>query len=182
MRTWVVRFASLYVFNVVVLWIIGLLLPPVHVGWAALWASVLLTAATIWLKPAIAKIFRSAVRKSSASRTALSEHLVQYGVVFVVELIIWVLVVVFSGVGVHGFFWGWVIPPLLLLVAWAIYSAVDDRIEQTAGDLYDSAAGRLGHAPSGAAPEPAPTDPTLKAELDDGLTPEQRKMLDELGS
>ena len=39
MKAWVVRFVSLYVFNVVVLLLIGLL-TPAHVGWAAIWASV----------------------------------------------------------------------------------------------------------------------------------------------
>ena len=38
MKTWIVRFVSLYVFNVVVLLVIGLL-TPAHVGWAAIWAS-----------------------------------------------------------------------------------------------------------------------------------------------
>lgn len=180
MKTWIVRFVSLYVFNLAVLWAIGLLLPPVRVGWAALWASVLLTAATIWLKPAIAKAFRGAASKSSGSRTALGERLVQYGVVFIAELIVWVLVVLLSGVVVRGFFWGWVLPPVLLLVAWAIYAAVDDRIEKTAGDLYDSATGGRRQTTAGAST--ATVDPAVRTELDDGLTPEQRRMLDDLGS
>jgi hypothetical protein len=180
MKAWIVRFASLYAFNLVVLLLIGLL-TPARVGWAALWASVLLTAATIWLKPLIAKGFASATAKSAASRTRTGQKLVQYGAVFVVELIIWILVVIFSGISIRGLFWGWVIPPILLLIAWTIYDAVDDRIEARAGELYDSATGRRGATPAtGAATMTSTVDPAARVELDDGLTPEQRKMLDDL--
>jgi hypothetical protein len=98
MKIWIVRFVSLYVFNLAVLWVIGLLLRPVSVGLNALWASIILTAATIWLKPVISKAFSGAAAKSAESRTKAGEKLVQYGLVFVVELIIWILVVIFSGV------------------------------------------------------------------------------------
>lgn len=181
MKAWVVRFASLYVFNLVVLLAIGFLLPSVRVGWAALWASVILTAATVWLKPVISKAFSGAAARSAQSRTRTGERLVQYGVVFVVELVVWILVVLFSGVRVGGFLWGWILPPVLLLIAWAIYAAVDDRIEKRAGELYDSATRRRGSASSRAATPEARVDPATKVELDDGLTPEQRRMLDELG-
>ena len=68
MKTWIVRFVSLYVFNVLVLLLIGLILPTVAVGWSALWGSVILTAATIWVKPAIGGWFRSlAARKGFRS-------------------------------------------------------------------------------------------------------------------
>ncbi len=141
MKSWVVRFVSLYVFNVVVLLLIGLLLPSVQVGWAALWAAVLLTAATIWLKPVVTRLFTGAAKKSASERTAVGEKLVQYGIVLVVELIVWALVVLFSGVDVRGWFWGWVIPPILLLLAWVVYDLVDDRIEARTGSLYDRARG-----------------------------------------
>lgn len=184
MKTWVVRFASLYVFNLVVLLLLGILLPSVSVGWAALWASVILTAATIWLKPLISKMFTGAARKSAGSRTGLAEKIVQYGIVFIVELLVWILVVVFSGVKVGGWFWGWVIPPVLLVIAWIIYDVVDDRIQRTTGDLYDKAnAGIRGSRGSAAVSPAAPTAASREgaAELQDGLTAEQRKMLDDLG-
>ncbi|MGB4777859.1 hypothetical protein [Microbacterium sp.] len=187
MRAWIVRFASLYVFTLVVLLLIGLLLPSVRVGWAALWASVLLTAATIWLKPLISRAFTRAAAKSASERTAVGEKLVQYAIVFIVELIVWVLVVLFSGVRVGGFFWGWVIPPILLLVAWVVYDLVDDRIRATAGDLYDRAS--TGIRPSKGAADADATGSAIPSaaaredvdELRDGLTAEQRRMLDELG-
>lgn len=180
MKTWIVRFASLYVFNLVVLLLIGLLMRPVAVGWSALWASVVLTAATIWLKPVIARMFTGAARKSASQRTALGEKLVQYGIVFVVELIVWVLVVLLSRVHVHGFFWGWVIPPIILLVAWIIYDRVDDRIEAKASSIYDRATGAVrGSSAEQAPPSAAATEGA--AELGDGLTAEQRRMLDDLG-
>jgi len=62
MRKWIVRFVSLYVFDVVVLLLMGLL-PGVRVGWAALWGAVILTAATIWLKPLITRMFRGMAAK-----------------------------------------------------------------------------------------------------------------------
>lgn len=181
MKTWVVRFASLYAFNVVVLLLIGWLLPGVGVGWAALWAGVILTAATIWLKPAVTKMFSGMASKSASQRTKAGEKLVQFAIVFLVQLIVWVLVVLLSGVNVSGFFWGWVLPPIALLLAWIIYAAVDDKVEARAGALYDRATGGRA-AKTDAAPPAIPTPETRAArdELHDGLTAEQRKMLDEL--
>ncbi|MFB8387553.1 hypothetical protein ACFC3F_10495 [Microbacterium sp. NPDC055910] len=178
MKAWLVRFVSLYVFNVVVLLIVGMLLSSVRVGWAALWAGVVLTAATIWLKPLVGRMFRGAAAKSAGQRTRLGEKLVQFGLVFVVELIVWILVVVLSGVNVSGWFWGWVIPPLALLLAWVIYDAVDDKIEARAGALYDRATG--GRVRSADATPETPASAAGRRELNDGLTDEQRKMLDGL--
>ncbi|MDR6868962.1 uncharacterized membrane protein YvlD (DUF360 family) [Microbacterium resistens] len=196
MRNLVVRIASLYVFNVVVLLAIGLLLPTVSVGWSVLWAAVVLTAVTMLIKPLLARAFRGAAARSSLSRTGFGEKAVQYGIVFVVELIVWILTVFFTGVSVRGFFWGYVIPPVMLLIAWVIYDQIDDRIQNKAGELYDAAESRIsgrgaggsgtsGAGGSGAASAASPADPaataTGRAELKDGLTPEQRRMLDELG-
>ncbi|MGX1695580.1 hypothetical protein ACWIBQ_09405 [Microbacterium keratanolyticum] len=183
MKNRIVRAVSLYAFTVVVLLAIGLLMPQVSVGWHALWAGVVLTAAALLIKPLLTKIFRNAAAKSASDRTRVGEKVVQYVLVFLVELIIWVLTVIFSGVHVRGFFWGYVLPPLALLIAWIIYDAIDDRIEAKAGQLYD----RVGTSVRGASrPDASPSTPgapTTKAareELADGLTPEQRRLLDEL--
>jgi len=181
MKTWIVRFASLYAFNLVVLLLLGLLVPGVTVGWSALWASIILTAATVWLKPVISKAFTGAARRSASQRTAAGDKLVQYGIVFLVELIIWLLVVIFSGVRVHGFFWGWVIPPVALLLAWIVYDRIDDRVEARTAALYDRATGRVPGPASGSS-GPTAAGRAGAAELQDGLTPEQRRMLDELGN
>jgi len=191
MRNLVVRVASLYVFNVVVLLAIGLLLPAVRVGWSALWAAVILTAASLLLKPLLARAFRGAAAKSSSSRSRVGEKAVQYGIVFVVELIVWIVTVVFSGVRVHGLFWGYVVPPLVLLLAWVVYDQIDDRLQAKAGELYDAAGARIGGAgrkaqgadvpPPPAAPRDSSATRAGREELKDGLTPEQRRMLDELG-
>jgi hypothetical protein len=182
MKKWLVRFLSMYVFNVVVLLVIGWILPSVSVGWAALWAGLILTAATLWLKPLVQKWFRGAAAKSADQRTKAGEKLVQWGLVFVVELIIWILVVVFSGVNVRGFFWGWIIPPIALLIGWAIYDAIDDKVEARAGALYDKAAGGKATTGTDAAPAvPSPATDSARRELHDGLTEEQRRMLDDLG-
>ncbi|WP_102192502.1 hypothetical protein [Microbacterium aurantiacum] len=182
MKNAIVRFASLYVFNVAVLLLIGLLMTNVRVGWDALWASVILTLAALFVKPALAAVFRRSAAKSSASRTRVGEKVVQYGLVYVVELIIWVLTVWLSGVSVAGFFWGYVLPPLGLLLGWVIYDQVDDRLHAKASEVYDTVQSRVQGSRSGSA-TPAPESPQTaagRAELNDGLTPEQRRMLDEL--
>lgn len=186
MRNAIVRFGALYVFNAVVLLLVGMLLPSVRVGWHALWASVILTAAALLIKPLLAKAFAKGTAKSAAQRTRLGEKIVQYGSVFIVELIIWVLTVLFSGVTVRGFFWGWVLPPVLLLIGWMIYDRIDDRLHAKAGKLYDAASSKIGgsRASDSADKATAPPSPAAEAgrdELKDGLTPEQRRMLDELG-
>jgi len=185
MKKWIVRFVSLYLFNLVVLWIIGLVMGSVSVGWSAFWASVILTLGTIWVRPAITKWFRGMAAKSASQRTKIGEKLVQYLLVLAVAAIVWVLTVLLSGVGVRGFFWGWVLPPVLLVIAWAIYDAIVGRMEARAGDLYDKALGGRNGAGAVAGTDAAPAIPSPEAaagrrELHDGLTDEQRKLLDEL--
>ena len=89
MKKWVVRFLSLLVFDVVVLLIIGWL-TPARVGWSALWAGVILTALTIWIKPLIHGMFQKMAAGSAGQRTKVGEKLVQGALVFLVALIVWV--------------------------------------------------------------------------------------------
>jgi hypothetical protein len=183
MKKWVVRFLSLLVFDVVVLLIIGWL-TPARVGWAALWAGVILTALTIWIKPVIHGMFQKMAAGSAGQRTKVGEKLVQGALVFLVALIVWVITVVFSGVSVGGWFWGYVLPPVIILIGWAIYDAIDDRVEGHAGALYDRATGgKATDAGTSAATSTLTSAETASAqrELQDGLTDEQRRMLDELG-
>lgn len=182
MKKWVVRFLSLLAFNVVVLLIIGWL-TPARVGWSALWAAVILTALTIWIKPFIHKLFQSMAAKSSNRRTKAGEKVVEFGLVFVVALIVWVITVVLSGVTVAGWFWGYVLPPILLLIGWGVYDAIDDRVEGHAGALYDKATGGAKTTDAGPTTSSLTSTQTTAAqrELQDGLTEEQRRMLDELG-
>jgi len=184
MKKWVVRFLSLLVFDVVVLLIIGWL-TPARVGWSALWAGVILTALTIWIKPLIHGMFQRMASSSAGQRTTVGEKLVQGALVFLVALIVWVITVVFSGVSVGGWFWGYVLPPVIILIGWAIYDAIDDRVENHAGALYDRATGRKATEAGASAPTTSPLTSAEAAsaqrELQDGLTDEQRRMLDELG-
>lgn len=184
MKKWAVRAVSLYVFNVVVLLLIGWLMSSVSVGWNALWAAVILTLATLALKPTLLKVFRGAAAKSTQTRTKVGEKVVQYVLVFVVELIVWVLTVLLSGVNVHGWFWGYVLPPVYLLIAWVIYDVIDDRVEAKAGAVFDSVQSKVkgGRVSSADASAPAASSQTAAAreELKDGLTPEQRRMLNDL--
>ncbi|MGO4489692.1 hypothetical protein [Microbacterium sp. 2RAF4] len=185
MKNGIVRFAALYVFNVAVLLLIGLLLPGVSVGLNALWASVVLTLAALFVKPLLAGAFRRSAAKSASERTKTGEKVVQYVLVYLVELIVWVLTVWLSGVRASGF-WAFVLPPLALLFGWMIYDQIDDRLRAKAGEIYDSVQTRMkgGTKPAPAAAAPVPESPETRAardELADGLTPEQRRMLDELG-
>jgi len=172
-----VRFASLYVFNVVLLLVVGWL-TPARVGLHALWAAVILTVATLFLKPLLTKM--------AASLSSSGTKLVQYLAVFVVEFIIWLLTVWLSGVRA-GNVWGWILPPLILLIGWVVYDQIDDALTRKAGELYDAAGARISGARSGSgsSAEPSATSSPATAagreELKDGLTPEQRRMLDELG-
>ena len=207
MKKWVVRFGSLLVFNIVVLLVVGWL-TPARVGWAALWAGIVLTAIVIWIKPLVEKWFRSMAAKSARSRSKAGELFVELLLAFAVALVIWIATVLFTGVsiggGIFGAFWGWVLPPVFLLIGWAIYGAIDDRVEAHAHALYDKATGERTDAsapvppipdaratyPAGPAPvPPVPPAPAAgtgapdssRRRRDDGLTDEQRRMLDELG-
>jgi len=186
MRAWLIRFVSLYVFNVVVLLLIGLVLTQVSVGWSAFWAAIVLTAGTLWIKPLITTWFRGMAARSAGQRTTAGEKVVQFFLVLIVAYIVWVLTALLSGVRVHGWFWGYVLPPIILLLAWAVYDAIDDRVEARAGSLYDRATGakKVGTDAAPAAIPPVPPAPgaaAARSELKDGLTAEQRRMLDELG-
>lgn len=195
MKKWVVRFASLLVFNVLVLLVVGWL-TPARVGWAALWAGIVLTALVIWIKPLVEKWFRSMAAKSAGQRTKAGEKLVEFFLAFAVALLVWIATVLFTGVsiggGIFGAFWGWVLPPVFLLIGWAIYDAIDDKVEGHAGTLYDRATGTK-TVTDAATSAPASTNardtsPGAAApaagrrQRDDGLTDEQRRMLDELGN
>ncbi|MFE7844024.1 hypothetical protein ACFUTX_02370 [Microbacterium sp. NPDC057407] len=188
MKKWIVRFVSLLVFNVVVLLVIGFL-TPARVGWSALWAGIVLTALVIWVKPLVHRWFRSMAAKSSHQRTRAGEKLVEFLLAFAVAFLVWIATVFLSGVsiggGILGSFWGYVLPPIILLIGWAVYDAIDDRVEGHAGALYDRAAGARGARGTDAATPAVPQNPEAAAagrrELNDGLTDEQRRMLDELG-
>lgn len=186
MKKWIVRFVSLLVFNVAVLLIIGFL-TPAKVGWSALWAGIVLTAIVLWVKPAVQKWFRSMAAKSADQRTKAGEKVIEALLAFVVALLVWLVTVWLSGVsiggGFFGAFWGYVLPPVILLIGWAVYDAIDDKVEAHAGALYDRASGgRAATASSAPAPGiPSPEAAPGRRELQDGLTDEQRRMLDELG-
>lgn len=186
MKKWIVRFVSLLVFNIVVLLMIGFF-TPARVGWSALWAGIVLTALAIWIKPAVQRWFQSMAAKSADRRTRAGEKVVEFLLAFAVALLVWIATVVLSGIsiggGVLGAFWGYVLPPVILLIGWAIYDVIDDEVEARAGALYDRAAGGQGRAESDAAAPAVPSAETAagRRELQDGLTDEQRRMLDELG-
>lgn len=186
MKTWIVRFASLYVFNVALLLLVDLLFGRVQVGFHVLWASVILTLATLFLKPALSAVFTKATSKSATERTKAGEKVVQYVLVYVIELIIWVLTIWLSGVRASGF-GAFVLPPLILLVGWVVYDLIDDKLQAKTAEMYDTVSAKIsGRSDAAAAPAESPVADAKataegRAELNDGLTAEQRRMLDELG-
>lgn len=180
MRNAVVRFAALYVFNLGVLLVIGWMLPQVSVGLHALWAAVVLSLAALTIKPVLRAAFLKSASKSASGRSRLAQKLLQYALIFVVELVVWFVTVWFSGVRASGFL-GFVLPPLVLLFAWMIFDVVDDALRSKAGQAYDAVQARL----SGGRRADAPATDSIaaeegRAELRDGLTPEQRRMFDGL--
>ena len=145
MKTWVVRLVTLTLFNVAVLAAIVLLVRSVHgrpLG--ILWAALLLTAATIWIKPALSSIATKQAARGASARSASAQKLIGYLAVFAVAFVIWILTVWLTDVRVYGWFWGYVIPPLALLVAWFVYDIIDDQLEAKAGEVYDAAQRKLG--------------------------------------
>ena len=182
MKKWIVRFVSLLVFNVVVLLLIGFL-TPARVGWAALWAGIIMTLLVIWVKPLIAKWFASMAAKSAGQRTKAGEKVVEFLLALAIAFIVWILTVILTGVIISGWFWGYILPPVILLIGWAIYDAIDDRVETHAGAIYDRATGadRAAEGADAAPAVPSPQARSAQRELKDGLTDEQRRMLDELG-
>lgn len=187
MKSWIVRFASLYVFNVAVLILIGLF-TPARVGLHVIWAAVVMTLAEVFVKPFVQRRFAAAAAKSADQRTRVGEGLVQAGIVLVVAAVVWVVTLLLSRVNAGGsWFWAWVLPPVIIAFGWLVYARIVARIEATASDLYDRAetgirgtASAPPSAPSAAAGSSASAEQGRR-ELDDGLTPEQRRLLDELG-
>ena len=179
MRKWIVRFVSLLIFNIIVLLLIGFL-TPARVGWAALWAGIVMTALVIFVKPLIEKAFRSMASKSAGQRTRAGEAVVQFLIVMAVAFIVWILTVLLSRVSVGGWFWGYILPPVIIAIGWAVYAAIDDRVETRAEALYDRATGTRVTTDEASSAIPAPSNDSGRREVKDGLTDEQRRMLDEL--
>lgn len=140
MKRWVVRVGTAFVFNILVLLVVVWLVSAVHGSWSVLWASLVFTLATLFLKPFFHRFFLAQGERLRDNKAAwLKGKVLTYLVSYVVALVIWILTVVFSGIHVTGLFWGWVAPPIIVLVGWIVYDQLDDVLEARAGDLYDAA-------------------------------------------
>lgn len=192
MKKWIVRFVSLLVFNVVVLLLIGML-SPARVGWAAIPAAIVMTLLVLFVKPLIEKLFSNlsagAAAKREQPRGRIAAWFAETIVVLGVALVVWVLTVIFSGVrlgsGLLGILWSYIIPPIILWIGWVIYAAIDDKVEAQTAAIYDRATGGGKKSTATASGQQAPPVPsraqeTGRRELNDGLTDEQRRMLDSL--
>lgn len=180
MKKWLVRFVVLLAFNILVLLVIGWL-TPARVGWSALWAGIVLTLLTMWVRPALTGWFRNRAAKSSGSRTKAGEFLVEVGIVLLIAFIVWIGTVLLSGVRIGLNPLGYILPPIILAAGWWVYELIASRAESHAGALYDRATGApVGGADAASAVPPSPESQAARRELRDGLTDEQRRMLDEL--
>lgn len=177
MRTWIIRFASLLVFNAAVLLIIGFF-TPARVGWSALWAAVVMTLLVLFVKPAVERWARGRAARTSSQRTRTGEWFAQLLIVLAVAALVWILTVLLSGVSTGGsWFWAFVLPPAIIAIGWAVYAKISDVLEGKAGEIYD----RFEQRGTDAAPVVESAQAREgRTELADGLTAEQRKMLDEL--
>lgn len=142
-RAWFIRFVTLAVFNLIVLLLIVIFLPSVHGRpFGLLWGALLLTVLTIWIKPLLSSAASSQADRLSQGRSAGARRGFGALAVLIVALVVWLLLVWFSSIRVQGWFWGYVIPPIALLIAWFIYDAIDDQLERSVTRAYDSVRGR----------------------------------------
>lgn len=176
------RFVVLLAFNVVVLLVIGWL-TPAHVGWSAIWAGIVLTLLTMWVRPVLTKWISGRAEKSAGQRTKAGQGLVQVGIVLFIAFIVWIITVLFSGVSAGLNPLAYILPPIFLAIGWWVYELIAERAEAHADALYGKATGEaVGQTDASAPAVPGAEASTVRRELNDGLTDEQRRMLDELGN
>lgn len=142
MRNWIVRIGAAFVFNILLLLVIIWVTPGVHGAWGVLWASLVFTLATLFLKPVFAQVVGAQGKKLEGRTTWLKGKTLVYLVSYVVALLIWIVTVALSGVSLHSF-WAWVLPPLLVLLGWVVYDQLDDAFERKAVEVYDAARARM---------------------------------------
>lgn len=128
-RSWVVKTIALLLFNIVAVLVIVLLpgAAGVSIG-TVLWGAIVLTVMSLFIKPLLHRWLLDNAGQVSLSRK-LSSKVLSYVILYLVALIIWFLLVIFSGVQITNFLTTLIVPPLVLLAAWFIYDLVDDRLE-----------------------------------------------------
>jgi len=128
-RSWVVKTIALLLFNIVAVLVI--VLRPAAAGASigtVLWGAIVLTVLSLFIKPLLHRWLLDNAGQVSLSRK-LSSKVLSYVILYLVALIIWFLLVIFSGVQITNFLTTLIVPPLVLLAAWFIYDLVDDRLE-----------------------------------------------------
>lgn len=141
MRRWIVRLIALYLFDLIVLVLIGLITTRVQVPFpAVLWAALILAFATMWVKPAVHGALRSLVkREGDRTRSKFAEFVVQAVIVYAVALAVWVVVVWLTNVRTEGFLSAYLLPPIALLLAWGAYSLISGAVEKGVDDAVSKA-------------------------------------------
>src|SRR5262249_27534045 len=121
--------------------------------------------------------------KSDGQRTKAGRGLVRVGIVLLIAFIVWIVTVWLSGVTAGLNPLAYILPPIILAIGWWIYDLIAQRAEEHPGGLYDKATGaQVGSTDAATPAVPSAETAAGTRELQDGLTDEQRRMLDELGN
>ncbi|WP_223693568.1 phage holin family protein [Leifsonia poae] len=140
MRKWVLLVGVAFVINLILLLVVVLLLPQVKGGIGVLWAAIVLTAATVLIKPALTTFLTNRGTRLQSRASWLRGKTLTYLVDLVVTFAVFWIAVVFSSVRITSF-WGWFWGTLILWAGFIVYDLFEDRIRKRAGDLYDRATG-----------------------------------------
>lgn len=131
MKTWGVRIVIALVFNAITLWVASVL-PGVRLGAGFLWAVLVFTAATLFIKPLIASLFRRDGRGLQARGTRLAGKALTVVAGLLATFAILILTSIFSnGFNISGIA-GWLLATVVIWLASLIYDFVDDGLESRA--------------------------------------------------
>ncbi len=142
-RTWTIRLVSLYIFSYLAFLVMGLFSTAFRIGpLSALWAALIFTLATVFVKPIVESFARKTAEGLKAGQSSTAAKIIEYVAVYAVAVVIWIIISMLSSLSTHNF-WNLLTAPLFLLVAWVLYSILDDTIEKYVAKGYDAAVDKL---------------------------------------
>lgn len=138
-RNWVIRLVSLYIFSFVAFLLLGFINSSFSNGFFHLfWSALIFTLATVFVKPIVSSFAQKTAEGLKQGKTSTAARVIEYVAVFAVALVIWLILSVL-GAAQNPHWFSWILSPVLLLVAWAIYDVVDEKIEAQVAKGYDAA-------------------------------------------
>ncbi|MGO4589273.1 hypothetical protein [Paenarthrobacter sp. 2TAF44] len=139
MKSLAVRIAIALVFNAITLWVASVL-PGVRLGAGFLWAVVVFTVATLFVKPLILALFHRRHEQRADRRTWILSKALTVAAGLLATLAILLVTSIFSnGFTINGIF-GWIGATVVIWLASFIYDFVDDGLEAKAHELLGGAA------------------------------------------